>query len=127
MGGLEVREIKYRAWEKSLKQMIPVDNIDFEKRMINTESAWRMFDEIQLMQYTGIKDKNDKEIYEGDVIHCDGYLNLYAVWDEENARFAFLCTDWVVTQGQPIRPHISSYYIIGNIYENPELIGGQTN
>jgi hypothetical protein len=93
--------------------------------MINTESAWRTFDEIELMQYTGLKDKNDKEIYEGDVIYCDGYWNLYAVWDEENARFAFLCTDWVVTQGHPIQPNISSYCIIGNIYENPELLGGE--
>ena len=118
-----MREIKFRAWEKSLKQVIPVHNIGLEKRIINTESAWRTFNEIEVMQYTGLKDKNGKEIYEGDVLHCDGFWNLYAVWDEENARFAFLCTDWVVTQGHPIQPNISSYCIIGNIYENPELLG----
>lgn len=63
-----MREIKFRAWEKNLKEIIPVHNIDFEKKMINTESAWRLFDEIELIQYTGLKDKNGMEIYESDSI-----------------------------------------------------------
>lgn len=46
-----MREIKFRAWEKNTKQVIPVLNIDFEKKMINTESAWRFFTEVELMQW----------------------------------------------------------------------------
>lgn len=57
-----MREIKFRAWEKNLEEMIPVYDINFKKRMINTDSPWRFFDEIELMQYTGLKDKNSKEI-----------------------------------------------------------------
>ncbi|SDM17947.1 YopX family protein [Bacillus sp. OK048] len=76
-----MREIKFRAWEKNLKEIIPVHNIDFEKKMINTESAWRFFNEIDLMQYTGLKDKNGKEIYEGDIVKVN--TNQYGVFKVE--------------------------------------------
>ncbi len=129
------REIKFRAWRTDEKYMVTSDTgvltalrncygnkgLAEQARFSNIDNQPNP-DRFILMQYTGLKDKNGKEIYEGDVLHCDGYWDLYTVWDEENARFAFLCTDWVVTQGHPIQPHISSYYIIGNIYENPELL-----
>ncbi|USK56539.1 YopX family protein [Cytobacillus solani] len=114
-----MREIKFRAWEKNLKEIIPVDNIDFEKRMINTNSAWRLFDEVELMQYTGLKDNNEKEIYEKDVceiwIGCkqDGY---YIV---EDLQELYLDMN-----------HADSYYritrivVVGNIFDNPELLEG---
>lgn len=63
-----MREIKFRAWEKNLKEIIQVYNIDFENRLINKDGVWRMFNEIELMQYTGLKDKNGREIYEGDIV-----------------------------------------------------------
>lgn len=40
---------KFRAWEKSLKEMIPVQNIDFKDRLINKDLVWRTFDEIVLI------------------------------------------------------------------------------
>jgi uncharacterized phage protein (TIGR01671 family) len=129
-----MREIKFRAWDKEYNVMSEVTEIFFDSKVVKIQrimpSKWlniylQIFNNIELMQYTGLKDKNGKEIYEGDILHCEGHWNLYTVWDEENARFAFLCTDWVVTQGHPIQPHISSYAIIGNIYENPELLGGK--
>jgi hypothetical protein len=128
-----MREIKFRAWDKTQRKMVEVGQITWANATDKSYMSLRYFtnrdddilfcNDVELMQYTGLKDKNGKEIYEGDVLHCDGFWNLYAVWDEENARFAFLCTDWVVTQGHPIQPNISSYCIIGNIYENPELLG----
>ena len=126
-----MREIKFRAWDKVCREMFYNSELANGDMMVicldgeiqlSDDDTYKP-DDFILMQYTGLKDKNGKEIYEGDVLHCDGFWNLYAVWDEENARFAFLCTDWVVTQGHPIQPNISSYCIIGNIYENPELLG----
>ena len=112
-----MREIRFRAWEKFLKQMIPVDNIDFEQKMINTESAWRMFDEIEIMQYTGLKDKNGKEIYEGDILRDEHTQKIRAVeynspsfvLVDSNRYFFWNC-------------HYDEQEVIGNIYENPELM-----
>lgn len=145
-----MREIKFRAWEKNLKEVIPVHNIDFEKRMINTESAWRLLDEIELMQYTGLKDKNGKEIFEGDVI-----LRVYEIGRdvidpvslgfidreiEEAGYFIgvvnyrpsegyvlnkckkFLEDGEFVSQRSGVKIYAQYAEVIGNIYDNPELL-----
>lgn len=116
-----MRGIKFRAWEKNLKEMIPVDNIDFEKRMINTKSAWRLFNEIELMQYTGLKDKNGKEIYEGDIARKRNIIGG-VVWANEYQSLGFY-----LKSKEGLHDVIAPYYmwdfeIIGNIYENPELL-----
>lgn len=153
-----MREIKFRAWEKNMKEIIPVYQIDFEKRMINTESAWRFFNEIKLMEYTGLKDKNGKDIYEGDILHVfedshyGGEYHAPIEWihyendGEEWAFFGTVClkvkeikhynpnVNTIFTRGFLTRRYGScielsemtsrnySIQVVGNIYENPELI-----
>lgn len=116
-----MREIKFRAWEKNLKEIIPVENIDFQDRMINKNSAWRTFEEIELMQYTGLKDKNVKEIYEGDILNIFLGEKLTETskvsYSEKDASF-FIGYVYV---GGYVRNNFT-FEVIGNIYENPNLL-----
>ncbi len=115
------REIKFRAWEKSLQEIIPVHDIDFSSRQINTNGAWRLFNEVELMQYTGLKDNSGREIYEGDIISIYE-LGIYEVIFKEGC---FGAEDWVGFS--PFRGTIWGYggVVIGNVYENPELLEPQ--
>jgi len=67
-----MREIKFRAWDKE-GYMMNVSSIDFEKKVITgirqDNNGWTdNFDAFELMQYTELKDKNGKEIYEGEIV-----------------------------------------------------------
>lgn len=119
-----MREMKFRAWEKNLKEIILVDNIDFEKKMINTDSAWRLFDEVELMQYTGLKDKNDKEIYEGDIVLYD--RNVHPSIDKLHYVVEWGTNGYVLNGYHNDFDNFGSEMleVVGNIYENPELLGG---
>ena len=71
-----MREIKFRAWDTDKNKMVKVDTIDFYNGNVNDVDFYNQ--EIHfgystvLMQYTGLKDKNGTEIYEGDVVEFDG-------------------------------------------------------
>lgn len=127
-----MREFKFRAWDKKYNEMIP-DLICFYKdggishnNHFNSDiSPFRgyMWDSrnLEIMQYTGLKDKNGIEIYEGDIIKVNG--NLYEVWhsglafglvDKNKDFFEYMC--------QLCDMNGKVYEVIGNIYENPELL-----
>lgn len=127
-----MRDIKFRAWDKRNKQMVEVKAIDWcDTDIISINyphgklySAPEEFGgTIKLMQYTGLKDKNGKEIYEGDIIKW--YNNLARIeWREELAQFN---AHRFVEPVPLYRQKIDSYNwmdaeVIGNIYENPELL-----
>lgn len=121
-----MREIRFRAWDKKNKQM-SVDTFgqsDWGDYLVDFGSDSRdIADENFIwLQYTGLKDKNDKEIYEGDIIrgikeHYPDRIDIVA-WDDYNAGFDPFYNNYEV-DGASDR---DSFEIIGNIYENPELL-----
>ena len=123
------REIKFRAWDNFFKQMY---YFDFENNIeVRSGHLWIVHEEgavsskspsIKIMQYTGLKDRNDKEIYEGDLVAVADYASwegLYKViWDEENSMY-------MIEDAYGDREKLcefEEYLKKGNIYENPELL-----
>ena len=122
-----MREIKFRAWLKEEKIMGEVLGIDILHKEIffSNEDANSYehtdFKDIELMQYTGLKDMREKEIYEGDiVIH---HSKMYKViFNTEEVRFVL--RDDEFEMNIPFTNNNNERMeIVGNIYENSELLG----
>jgi len=132
-----MRELKFRAWDERLKKMLYGDNGDFdgidEDGIIILEheddgdritERWITKD-MELMQFTGFKDKNGKEIYEGDIFEKNGLIQ-HVHWNRLNASFYLqprhLTKNFDDKIGRYGFDEIELFKIIGNIYENKELM-----
>lgn len=143
------RPIKFRAWDKENKKIIyPIAigacrYLDFQEGGFYDGTSGVLYEgeydkefaemtHIELMQYTGLKDKNGKEIYEGDIVEMyeedsragdeHAYRGSVTYWEggfwlfENNEVWVDLQVDWSNPQNEDFRK------VIGNIYENPELL-----
>ncbi|WP_052098090.1 YopX family protein [Paenibacillus stellifer] len=133
------REIKFRAWLKKERRMLDKVNLTFP----GAEMVIQWYDslddyyagslsdcgerDVEVMQYTGLKDRNGREIYEGDILRDrashDEIYYYKVIWSKSNACFYFqdYFADHERFGGEDIE--WSQTEAIGNIYENPELLG----
>lgn len=120
---------KFRAWDKEDKEMLEVHGINFDangiwtREMIDDESDgnFLFFDEVELMQSTGLKDKNGIEIYEGDVVKSNRtqYGRFIGFVDSAVAKFEVRG----VKQYAYLSDDLNGVYeVIGNKYEHPHLL-----
>lgn len=119
---------KFRAWLKNDKEIIDVDEIhwfDGELDIIGDYITFvRKADEIELMQSTGLKDKNGKEIFEGDIVDYKGRKAVIK-WHGSYASFIYRFVDELNKRSAEWYQLYLAYLkceVIGNIYENPELL-----
>ena len=120
-----MREIKFRAWDKKEKTMDEPFGL-YAVGYLNGENGYDAKHYI-LLQYTGLKDKNNVEIYEGDIIK--GLWDAKLDYSEQICTVEFLNGAFVETYfNRPVGDFTGSYHrgntieVIGNIYENPELL-----
>ena len=120
-----MREIKFRAWDKRKntwihKDLFFISNAGFYEDYRELEDGISLFDyEYDLMQYTGLKDKNGKEIYEGDVTK-EGNIITQIVF--RKGRFEEKLLSSPLSHTRDYFPLSENGEVIGNIYENPELL-----
>ena len=118
-----MREIKFRAWDGS--EMLP-NVVPFgadEILSVSPLSVDYRLDKVKaVMQYTGLKDKNGKEIYEGDIVHLENH--------KRNHKIIYTLGSFVGKQTKgKFQGYLDGMFfyrteVIGNIYENKELLEG---
>src|SRR5947209_10872794 len=123
-----MRELKFRAWQKHHKEMFEVAAISFVSAVstgfvvkkassgLNVET-WAL-DEVELMQFTGIKDKAGKAVYEGDIVQCDAIgIQGFVTWVETGPGFYILNVE--KTAAYVLH---DDWEVVGNVWENSELV-----
>lgn len=129
-----MREIKFRAWDKELKNWadyaIAYDRLSF----LDENTGWWKTDKegerFILCQYTGLKNINGKEIYEGDIVRAVGFSEWIGVakYSDKNQAFVFESIDKNYRENIVFMSQFGQgFKILGNIYENPELLEESNN
>lgn len=126
---------KFRAWDTTKKEMFKDtfaitesgQVVIVEQGFVTDTPEYVFVDNLVIMQSTGHTDENKKEIFEGDILAVktdDGTLNVNVFWDEEHALFMFESKQYNEKEALAELLEDDSYpfEIIGNIYENPELL-----
>ena len=118
------REIKFRAWDGYTMEL-PFTSRVYKNIVFYTFKFPPPASEADLviLQYTGLKDKNGKDIYEDDIVERFGgkYSNGIVEWDNYGL-WRIICPEEEWSYGTDQREFSETHEVIGNIYENPELL-----
>lgn len=132
---------KFRVWDKTNKEMLEWEELDLNKE--RGEDEITIFEPTgqfahpiffyDAMQSTGLKDKNGIEIYEGDIID-KGYLSFmydeigaveFGIGADSDGYHAEQWLGWITDKGSSVLDVHRNCEVLGNIYENPELLEGE--
>lgn len=123
------RPIRFRAWDNENKVYLEPDEVF----LISGKGLPARFQQkfgyvadknLELEQYTGLKDNNGKEIYEGDIACIQG-IKYYVDFEHGGFWFNNDKRRWKANRPLTHFVEINDCEIIGNIHENPELLGGE--
>ena len=118
-----MRELKFRAWQDNQMLTQPISGVYGSKRFFGL-----LYEDTELMQYTGLKDKNGVGIWEGDIIRIPDD------WDGFGAQAGGTNEVYFAHGGFRLKPKynprargywledVELFEVIGNVYENPDLI-----
>lgn len=135
------RKIQFRLWDKQgVYGMLRPENFGVMRLRDNAyiaidldggvmkftpEGPTDVSDEYEVQQFTGLKDKNGKEIYEGDIVDVNDGERLQVIeFDDDVETDGYgRAAGWMIWEGKDS----PNYVVVGNIYENPELLGGNND
>ena len=124
-----MKEFKMKAWLKKKKKMVAIIGIDFnyeyiryteDDNLFNSDYKTAEFKDIELLQFSGVKDKAGQELYEADVIKFnDGIDDIYGLISYDDEDGAYRVSYENITEHLLVRE--GDFEIVGNIFENPDL------
>ncbi len=123
--------LKFRVWHKHDKEFKPLVALNFANKMVDYHNRAGFvedgdFEDFEIQRWTGLTDKDGKEIYEGDIVCAESSDNKYlsiVTWCDFDARWGFQSIGCGNTQYlMNLTAGCSIWSVRGNIFENPELL-----
>jgi uncharacterized phage protein (TIGR01671 family) len=117
-----MREIKFRCWDDKIKRMISWEDMLLEEWFLGDLQGW---DDLNIMQFTGLYDRTGKEIWERDIVKTfnirDNIVGKIQ-WNNDRLTWMIHPPSWHKNTSEHLFYYRGHIEVIGNIYENPELL-----
>lgn len=126
-----MNNLKFRVWDKKLKLLRDVSSIDFDSKNLmylfdKKTEIYANFEDVEFMQSTGLFDKNGKEIFEGDVLKVLGFTDWIGEVRYSQEELSYFFVEYENSLRLKYTTLLSlldkKLEVIGNIYENKELL-----